>query len=220
MRKTLSLALLASALTACGHVNTTVDDPRSGLLPVNVPVVERSDYAFDLATAGGGLSAEDTARLDGWFRGLGLGYGDTVYLDGAYAEAARPDIARVAGNYGLMVSPGAPVTAGRVPDGAVRVVVSRSRASVRGCPNWSAPSQPNYENHMHSNLGCAVNSNIVAMVANPSDLVHGRAGEPVSDAQTANKAIELYRNWPLTAIEDGQKKRPLKNSDMVTGEDK
>jgi pilus assembly protein CpaD len=71
----------------------------------------------------------------------------------------------------MMVSSGAPVTIGALQDGTVRVVVSRTRASVPGCPNWSDPAQPNYQNRMMSNFGCGVNSNLAAMVANPTDLV-------------------------------------------------
>ena len=77
-------------------------------------------------------------------------------------------------NYGMLVPNGAPVTAPVAP-GNVRVVVSRNVASVPNCPNWERPSQPNYNNRMMPNLGCAVNSNLAAMVANPEDLVHGRS---------------------------------------------
>ena len=44
-----------------------------------------------------------------------------------------------------------------------------------------------------SNYGCAVNSNIAAMVANPQDLVHGREGSGVGRCRTAAKAVESYR---------------------------
>ena len=56
-------------------------------------------------------------RLNGWFQGLGLGYGDSVYVDGGYADAARGQVAAIAGRYGMMVSAGAPVTAGAVQPG-------------------------------------------------------------------------------------------------------
>ena len=75
----------------------------------------------------------------------------------------------------------------------VRVVVSRTSASVPNCPNWSVPSQPNLDNNSMSNFGCAVNANLAAMVANPEDLVHGREGGPVGDSLTATKAVDTYR---------------------------
>ena len=98
----------------------------------------------------------------------------------------------------MMVEPGAPVTAGAVPNGMVRVIVSRTRAEVPNCPNWSVPSQPNYNNRTMSNFGCGVNSNLAAMVANPEDLVHGREGAVVVDPSTGTKAIVLYRTTAPT----------------------
>ncbi|WP_284275240.1 CpaD family pilus assembly lipoprotein, partial [Sphingomonas astaxanthinifaciens] len=131
---------------------------------------------------------------DGWFRGLELSYGDVVSVDGPDAAAARGDIARVAGRYGMLVSDGAPVTPGAIPPGAVRVVVSRTRADVPGCPNWSVPSNPNYNNELMSNYGCSVNKNLAAMVANPSDLVSGRDPGSVSDPRVGTRAIESLRS--------------------------
>ena len=106
---------------------------------------------------------------------------------------ARDDVARVAGQYGLLVSNGAPVTAGAVPPGTVRVVVSRTRAEVPNCPNWSVPSQPNFNNRTMSNFGCAVNSNLAAMVANPEDLIHGREGSGVGDSRDRDQGVDVYR---------------------------
>lgn len=197
MTNKLSFLLLASAALAGCQVHRGVDEPARGLAPVNQPVVARADYVFDASAPGGNLDPNEAARLDGWFRGLELGYGDVISVDGADSAAARADVARVAGRYGLLVSEGAPVTAGAIPPGAVRVVVSRTRASVPGCPNWSKPSNPNYNNEQMSNFGCGVNGSLAAMVANPADLVSGRESGSV-DATTGARAIQSYRTRPLT----------------------
>jgi len=196
MARTSALIIVAAALSACQHVPQ--DLPDRGLESVNVPVVHRSDYALDLAAPDGSLSSAERARLDAWFRSLQLGYGDNIYVDGAYSDAARNDVARVAGQYGLLISNGAPVTQGSIPPGSVRVVVSRARAEVPDCPNWSVPAQPNYNNRTMSNHGCAVNSNIAAMVANPEDLIHGREGDPYVDAAAASRGIGVYYSTPPT----------------------
>lgn len=196
MARTSALIIVAAALSACQHVPQ--DLPDRGLESVNVPVVHRSDYALDLSAPDGSLSSAERARLDAWFRSLQLGYGDNIYVDGAYSDAARNDVARVAGQYGLLVSQGAPVTQGSIPPGSVRVVVSRARAEVPDCPNWSVPAQPNYNNRTMSNHGCAVNSNIAAMVANPEDLVHGREGDPYVDAAAASRGVGVYYSTPPT----------------------
>ena len=209
MRTALALALLASAVGACGH--TPVDQPERGLSAVNVPVVVRSDFVLDAAVPEGMLSGEEAARVDAWFRGLGLAYGDTIYVDGLYAEAVRGDIARIAGQYGMTVSSGAPVTGGRAAEGTVRVIVSRNRAEGPNCPNWSDASQPNYQNRTMSNHGCAASSNLAAMVANPTDLVHGQEGDAATDPLTATKAINVYRAKPPTGS------TPLTNINTKSG---
>jgi pilus assembly protein CpaD len=191
MRSKFALLVVAAALTGCSY--TPHDLPDRGLAAVNVPVVTRAEYVFDAAAPDGSLAPGEAARLNAWFSGLDLGYGDSIYVDGLYADAARSDVAQVAGSYGMMVGAGAPVTSGAVVPGTVRVVVSRSRATVPYCPNWSVPAQPNYNNRTMSNFGCSVNSNLAAMVANPEDLVHGREGSAVGDALTSAKAVGSYR---------------------------
>jgi pilus assembly protein CpaD len=192
MRSKIILIALASSLAACN----TPDMPDQGVAAVNVPVVTSADYVFDAAAPDGALAPGEAERLNGWFQGLGLGYGDSIYVDGGFADAARGQVAAIAGQYGMMVSAGAPVTTGAVAPGTVRVVVSRRRAEVPGCPNWSVPSQPNFNNRSMSNFGCGVNSNIAAMVANPEDLIHGRESVGTGDVNTAAKAVILYRSAP------------------------
>ena len=191
MRNRIAIVLLASAVAGC--TTPQADQPERGVTAVNTPVVTRTDYAMDVAAPDGSLASSEEARLDGWFRGLGLGYGDSIYVDGDYSGAARADVARVAGRYGMMVSAGAPVTPNAVQPGSVRVVVSRTRATVPGCPNWDQPASPEFDNKQMPNTGCAVNGNLTAMVADPQDLVHGREAGSVVDAFTAAKAIQSYR---------------------------
>jgi pilus assembly protein CpaD len=192
MRSTIILVALCTGVAACN----TPDLPDKGLAAVNVPVVTSADYVFEASAPDGALAPGEADRINGWFQGLGLGYGDSIFVDGPYADAARGQVAAVAAEYGMAVSPGAPVTAGMIRPGAVRVVVSRRRAEVPYCPNWSLPSQPNYDNRNISNFGCGVNSNLAAMVANPEDLLHGREGSGVGDTSTGAKAVILYRSAP------------------------
>ena len=195
--KLLPLLALTSALAGCASAGGR-DLPDRGIAAVNVPVVTTANYVFDAAAPGGSLAPGESDRLNGWFQGLGLSYGDSVYIDGSSGYGAREQVARVAGRYGMLVSDGAPVTAGAVQPGSVRIVVARRRAEVPGCPNWSRPAQPNFENRNMSNYGCAVNSNFAMQVANPEDLLHGRDGASAVDALTAAKAVQFYRSSPPT----------------------
>jgi len=192
MSRSIILVGLASVLGAC-QTAAAVDRPAKGVAEVHVPVVTRADYALDLRAPDGSLDSAEAARLDGWFRSMVLGYGDTIYVDGPMGYDARADVARIAGQYGMLVSAGAPITAEPVPQGMVRVVVARTQASVPGCPNWSKPSTPNFDASSMPNFGCGVNSNLAAMVADPQDLVFGREGSGVGDSDTASKAVDSYR---------------------------
>ena len=108
------------------------------------------------------------------------------------------------------------MTQGAIPEGAVRVVVTRSRATMLSCPNWAAESTPNYSNRMLSDFGCATNGALAMMVANPNDLAYGRADLPGSDGFAGTKAIAMYRSWELTGVVEGQKRRPLVSVDNLT----
>lgn len=70
-------------------------------------------------------------------------------------------------------------------------------AAVPGCPDWSRPSQPEFEGSTTSDFGCSVKTNIAAMVADPMDLVRAR-GDDATDPFTAQKAVRTYREMPST----------------------
>ena len=183
---------LAGCQTAPEHL-TAVNNP--SLYSVHQPVVQRTDFVFDVATSGNGVSPSEQARLDAWFDSIDLRYGDQVTIDeasGYESDGARRDVAAVAARYGLLlVSGSAPVTVGAVQPGSLRIVASRATASVPGCPNW-APAELAASGNTSSNYGCATNANLAAMVANPTDLVHGQDGSS-SGAVTATRAIRSYR---------------------------
>ena len=194
MRTKFALLLLVSATGACTYPKVDLAD--RGMQSVNQPVLAHETFVFDASAPAGMLAPEEMGRLDGWFKSLDLRYGDSIYVDGAESEGVRAQVGQLAGRYGMMVLPAAPVTAGAIAPGSVRVVVSRTRAEVPNCPNWKVPSQPNYANRSMSNFGCAVNGNLAAMAANPEDLFHGQEVGAAADTITATKAVSLYRSTP------------------------
>jgi pilus assembly protein CpaD len=159
------------------------------------PVVERTNFVFDVATHGDGVADVEKDRLAAWFDSIGLRYGDTISIDGGDYDSAgaNRDVAQVAAAHGLLIADaGSAVTEGAVPPGYVRVVASRSTASVPECPSWN---DPGIESPVRtgSNYGCAFNSNLAAMVANPEDLIHGREASGDGAAQVAGRAARAYR---------------------------
>lgn len=189
--KTILLASLAPALLLGGCMGTQ----NRGLESVHQPVVAQTDFAFDVATAGGAMAPGEERRLAGWMATMRIGYGDRVAIDdpSPYPTAVRAQVADLVAGYGLLLSGDAPVTAAPLTPGTIRVVVSRMRASVPGCPDWSLNSTNDFNANTSSNYGCATNRNLAAMIANPADLVRGTAGNETNDAAVSFKAIDTYR---------------------------
>ena len=187
----LAIAMPLTLLAACGPA-----DPRRGLETVHQPVVQRTDYTIDLQTAGDRLAPGESSRLGGWMEAMRVAYGDRISIDdpSRYAAGARDDVAAEAARYGLLLVDTAPVTTGQVQPGTVRVVLSRSSAAVPSCPDFSDSYKPNFNGATAANYGCASNSNLAAMIANPDDLVRGQPGSiGGSDPGTSTKAIGTYR---------------------------
>jgi len=197
--KTLAaVAALGLGASACAPTNEPLSAANNpSVYSVHQPVVQRTDFVLDLSSGNGNLSQAERQRLDAWLVSIGAGYGDTLYVDepaGYPNVAVRDDIARVAADYGLAFGDGAPVLNGEVPPGTVRVIASRSTASVPGCPDWSEDGSDAATSEMtSSNFGCSINSNLAAMIANPDDLIVGRDGSSAGSSTTATRAVGSYR---------------------------
>jgi pilus assembly protein CpaD len=130
-----------------------------------------------------------------WFDGLELGYGDRVaidYGDGYANPAATRAVSQAAADRGVLITDAAPMTVGQIASGNIRVIVTRSTASVPTCPDWSTTYENNYNAGNHSNHGCSTNSNLAAMVADPEDLVRGRDNKKL-DNNSGKSAVNTYR---------------------------
>lgn len=182
----LSLGLL---LAGCGGIASN-----QSLESIHQPVVERVNYTLDVTTGPGGLSLPEQRRLAGWFESMDLRYGDRISVDDPLdSGATRNAVQALADRYGLLVSDEAPVTPGYVSSGAARIVITRSKATVPGCPDWSGKSDFNFRNGTSGNFGCATNGNMAAMVANPEHLLKGESGQSDTVIMSSNKAIDVYR---------------------------
>ncbi len=191
----LALALsLGLGLAGCGGMPTN-----TSLYSVKQPVVARTNMTLDVNTTPGGLPVSEQQRLTGWFETLGLKYGDRIAVENPGQNPAVAGAVRdLAARYGLILADAAPVTPGYLEPGQARVVITRSSASVPGCPDWSAKSDMNYTNGLSPGFGCAINSNLAAMVADPQDLLEGKKGSGETVISTSNKAITTYRDQAPT----------------------
>lgn len=184
-----ALALsLGLALAACGGMpsNRTV-------YSVKQPVVERTTMALDVTTSGDSLSVSEQRRVAAWFEAMDLRYGDRVSVQdpnqGAETQAAVADLA---GRYGLLLTDAPPLAASDLQPGQARIAIQRSRASVPGCPDWTESSDATLSNGVSSGYGCAANSNLAAMIADPEELIKGRQGSNDTYINTSNSTIKAY----------------------------
>jgi len=191
----LALALaIGLGLAGCGGMPTN-----TSLYSTKQPVVERTNMVLDVNTSNAGLPISEQQRLNGWFEAMDLRYGDRLAIENPSQNPAVSGAIRdLAARYGLMLSDTAPVTAGNLQPGQARVVITRSTANVPGCPDWSAKSDMNYSSGTSPGYGCAVNSNLAAMVADPQDLLEGKKGASETVIATSNKAISTYREMEPT----------------------
>ena len=191
--KTFGAALALSlglTLAGCGGIATN-----ASLESIHQPVVERVNYTLDITAGPSGLSYPEQSRLAGWFEAMDLRYGDRISIDDPLqSEATRAAVVQLAARHGLVVSDEAPATATNVSAGYARIIVTRSKATVPGCPDWSAKNDFNPNNATSTNYGCAVNSNLAAMVADPEHLLKGATSDSSTVVMSSNKAIGAYRN--------------------------
>lgn len=188
----LSLGLAVSACNTPGTMNRSLNSTKQ-------PVIEQSTFALDLSAGPDGLPVPEQRRLADWFQTMNVGYGDHIAVDDASGNPqVRDDVARIAGRHGLLLADGAPVTTGVVEPGTVRVVITRNRASVPNCPDWSTHLADYGTNTTSSGFGCAVNGNLAAMVADPEHLIHGASSTGDTVIMSSTKAIETYREQQPT----------------------
>ena len=207
IKRKLAGALALSLAVGLAGCNAPGALDNHSLYSVKQPVVARTSYTMDVATTYDGLSIPEQQRLSGWFDSMDLRYGDRVSIEDPLASGAtREAVARIAARHGLLLADGAPVTEGFLQPGTARVVITRTTASVPGCPDWGKRNDANYANATSPGYGCAVNGNLAAMVANPEDLLHGQQGTGETVIMSSTKAIETYREKANTGA--GELKAP------------
>lgn len=195
-----ALALsLGLALAACGGMPTN-----RSLDSLHQPVVERSTVTLDVTTNADGLPVGEQRRVAAWFEAMDLRYGDRVSVeDPLDRPETRAAVAELTGRYGLLLSDALPVSSGDLQPGQARIVILRSRASVPGCPDWSDKSDASLGNGISAGYGCATNSNLAAMVADPEDLLKGRKGSPDTYITTSTTTIKAYTTGVGTKTSGG-----------------
>ena len=82
-------------------------------------------------------------------------------------------------------------------DSVNQPIVTADRAVVPNCPNWKSGGLDSGA-LTDTNYGCATNSNLAAMIADPLDLIHGKSSD-VTDTGSATRAIKAWRDAEPTS---------------------
>ena len=83
----------------------------------------------------------------------------------------------------------------------VELVLERHLVTLPACPDWSRETSTDFSNQPYSNFGCATQTNLGLMVAEPKDLVRGRALGPADGVQQA-EGIVRYRTGKVVDLKE------------------
>lgn len=225
------LSVLGVGLAACTAAPAPSTNPYLGWLEASSPKtleVERAQYRHTVhfATDQADISAVEQERLLTFLETIAPTPQDSISVEGHADERATDlynlelasrRIASVADflsdqgfdRVGLRASAfgeRVPAVAGSDPEAwqqnrRVEIVLERHLVVLPPCPDWSRESGLDYANLPHSNLGCATETNLGLMIANPRDLVHGRKLAPASGIHAA-ESIVRYRTGEVIELQE------------------
>ena len=198
--------LVAAALMATGCTPqparwSAAESPKANKVDF-VTTMHEVHFAPGMATA----SNAQVKALSGFLKTAGLRYGDQVTIDAgpSTGHASRALAARrlrtVTGMLRKLhvrahVAP-RPTVDGALGRNGVIVTVGRYVVTSPACPDRSKVDNDDFANTDASNFGCATETNLGLMVANPADLVRG---EPpgAADGTLMARGVEEYRKGTL-----------------------
>ncbi len=183
----LKLALLGLALlstTACVH-DRIANPPSGEVMNRNAVTLVRLAHVIPAEADGTDTPSGATkASLEAFLRSVDAGYGDIVMLDSGTSPARTAAIADMIRARGLVYGGEAPL--GETPAiGDIALYVERYVVTTPNCGTWPDEPTNNTRNNASAYFGCANTANLGLMVADPRDLVAGRAGGNSTGAAVA-----------------------------------
>lgn len=201
-----ALAILAATtLTACQGDQAEVDwtPPRVA----SEPDVQLTEFRHEVMFPGGSsiLSSAAAAALTRFITDVGVVSEDHVVVVGAQprvgelpelgqlVQRRQATVARVLADRGVSSRRGQAAASGAdAGQQAVVVVVRRTVVGLPACPDWTGEPGANGNNRQLLNWSCSTAVNFGMMLADPSDLLHGR--DPGhADGELMARSMELYR---------------------------
>lgn len=175
---------------ACAPVTSYTDAEAPTRLKLDTATTQL-DLRFEPGSAA--LASVDAARLQRAATSGEIEPSDRVTVDAAGAPYLVKE--RLASVSALLLHHEIVPVAGAqgAPPNHAIVTIQRALVTLPPCPNWSKRPYSDFTNQPSSNFGCATETNLGMMVANPSDLANGLSLGPTA-GQPAAAAVNRYLN--------------------------
>ena len=202
-----ALLVAASCSARPGDEKTTFDDPIA-----NHPIlIQPSSQSLKVNVSPAGLAPADTAHFEAFVGDYQAHGNGKIVISAPEGARANAEVALIADRINAMgVNRNQILVASRdaAPgDGQIELNYVSYQASTAPCGDWSENLAYTLDNKTSANLGCAVQHNIAAMVADPRDLM-GPGQMGAADAARRATVITNYEKGAPTAA--------TKNSDQTT----
>ena len=187
----LAAVLTAGSCSAPSGGKMVFDDPLA-----NHPImVEPSSQSLRVSVSPGGIAPADVAHFDAFvsdYQDHGSGKIVVSAPQGALASAELSVVADRINAMGVSRDKILVVARDAAPgDGQVELNYVSYQASTAPCGDWSEDLSYTMQNRTAANLGCAVQHNVAAMVADPRDLL---GPHPMGGAD-ANRRATVITNY-------------------------
>ena len=219
----LRLAALAAVLLAGSCAAPTNGDLTTADAVSNHPITIHPEYRaskFSYSGANAGLMPEDTVKLDSLVRDY-LERGDgSISVSAPDGPESGPMITYFGERLAQMGVPRSRILVGSHPvadgDGRVEISFVSFVARTAPCGDWSVNVAETASNLPMPNFGCAVQSNVAAMVANPHDLEHPRAMDQ-ADATRRATVMGHYEKGETTQADKRSSDKQVEQSAPGSG---
>jgi len=196
------IMLAAMALGGCSA------DTIAGNVPLGDPAPAKSntltfvsvDHDIHFSPASRQLAPSEERSLADFVKASGVTEDDDVTIglsagdSASVAAARRASVLAVLARLHVKATPASDPALGA---NAIRLRVARYSVTPPHCPDWTKPETDEPTNTPSSNFGCATQSSLALMVANPRDLVHGTPAGP-ADGEALIRGVGLYRSGALS----------------------
>lgn len=191
----IALAAMASTLAGCRSGDMALDDVYKPLQADERYPIEyaKGPIVLEVQTAAGSLQPEQVNAVAGFARQSMAGGLTPVTIRRPAGGGASTHVAEEVA--GLMLHQGLPrnmIRMGTYPAPAsapLQLSFVRAYAHTKPCGEWTRDATDSTSNEPLPNHGCAVQSNIAAMLANPNDLTGQRpATAAIGDAAVTTAA--------------------------------